>query len=52
VPLGEIAFRKHRIYIGQSGAKALDLLNPHSTNTVTIKFENSYVNNSAGLHRY
>ena len=25
---------------------------PLAKNTVTIKFENSYVNNSAGLHRF
>jgi len=47
VPLGKVAFRKHRIYI----AEDVDLLDPHAINTVTIKFTNSYVNNSAGLHR-
>lgn len=47
VPLAKVAFRKHRIYI----ADDVELLNPQSVNTVTIKFTNSYVNNSAGLHR-
>jgi aminopeptidase N len=46
VPLKDVSFSKHRIHIGQH------YLHPDAINTVSVKFLNSYVNNSAGLHRF
>jgi hypothetical protein len=41
-----VNFNKHRIQIPQS------YLLPNSINRVNFKFSNTYVNNSAGLHKY
>lgn len=48
VPLTEIHFNKHRIHLGELASQ----LHAEAPNTVSIKFENSFVNNSSGLHRF
>ena len=46
VPWSSINFNNHRIFLGS------DLILPNQINHVVIKFTNTFVNNSAGLHRY
>ena len=46
VPLSSINFNKHRIYFPS------DFLLVGATNYVSVKFTNSYVDNSAGLQKY
>jgi aminopeptidase N len=51
IPLNDLDFNKHRINFGKHLLQPLPAV-AASHHTVTIKFENSYVNNSAGLHRF
>lgn len=55
IPHEEIAFSKHRIFLGQcmpEYRKPLQYFKSSAPNVVHITFENSYVTNSAGLHKY
>jgi aminopeptidase N len=46
VPQDKITFNDHKVYIPHT------MLKTNSENTVSFKFGNDYVTNSAGLHKY
>jgi hypothetical protein len=46
IPKSSIKFSKHRLYIPHKYLQTKDI------NKVEIKFENEYVRNSAGLHKF
>eukprot|EP00347_Sterkiella_histriomuscorum_P001356 403372348 len=46
IPFTSIKFSKHRLMI------PVDTLNINKMNHITLKFKNTYVDNSAGLHKY